>query len=346
MAARPPGQLGLHSQTWWDVRPSAQGDTIQRHGPRSRRTGIAAASPTAACGRIERPAEVHAGRAAGAAAARGMSATRSRRSSVDYRYAEQEGLIATSPAAHVRRPRLDYESHATGLDRNEVGAMLVAAGLASARDHALISLLALNGLRVSEAIGAEIEDLGLERGHRTLTILRKGGKVVIVPSRPARPGPSIWPSANAAKARSSSERTGDGSIDTRRDGSCAASPGGLESPSAWDPTPSATPSSPLRWTPVFRSATCKMPPATPTPVPPCAATGRECPSTARHLHRRHVPRRCQPLTPSARSGTRKRSRATLLCVVKGRRRMLAHQCWATRGEGTLLLGQGGRRGWR
>jgi integrase/recombinase XerD len=101
-----------------------------------------------------------------------------------YRYAEQEGLIAVSPAAHVRRPRLDYESHATGLDRNEVGAMLVAAGLAGARDHALISLLALNGLRVSEAIGADIEDLGLERGHRTLTILRKGGKVVTVPLAP------------------------------------------------------------------------------------------------------------------------------------------------------------------
>jgi len=101
-----------------------------------------------------------------------------------YRYAEQEGLIATPPAAHVRRPRLDYESHATGLDRNEVGAMLVAAGLASARDHALVSLLALNGLRVSEATGADIEDLGLERGHRTLTIQRKGGKVVTVPLAP------------------------------------------------------------------------------------------------------------------------------------------------------------------
>src|SRR4029453_8376992 len=54
-----------------------------------------------------------------------------------YRDAEQEGLIEYSPAVHVRRPRLDYESHATGLDRNEVGAMLVAAGLATARDHAL-----------------------------------------------------------------------------------------------------------------------------------------------------------------------------------------------------------------
>ncbi len=36
-----------------------------------------------------------------------------------------------------------------------------------------VSLLALNGLRVSEAIGADIDALGLERGHRTLTVLRK-----------------------------------------------------------------------------------------------------------------------------------------------------------------------------
>jgi integrase/recombinase XerD len=63
--------------------------------------------------------------------------------------------------------------------------MLVAAGLAGGRDHALISLLALNGLRVSEAIGADIEDLGVERGHRTLTIVRKGGKVVTVPASTA-----------------------------------------------------------------------------------------------------------------------------------------------------------------
>jgi site-specific recombinase XerD len=101
-----------------------------------------------------------------------------------YRYAEQEGLLERSPAAHVRRPRLDYESHATGLDRNEVGALLVAAGLAGARDHALVSLLAINGLRVSEALGADIDALGIERGHRTLTVLRKGSKVVTIPFAP------------------------------------------------------------------------------------------------------------------------------------------------------------------
>ena len=101
-----------------------------------------------------------------------------------YRYAVEEELLEHSPAAHVRRPRLDYESHAVALDRNELGALFVAGGLGSPAEHALISLLALNGLRVSEATGADIEHLGLERGHRTLTITRKGGKVVTIPLAP------------------------------------------------------------------------------------------------------------------------------------------------------------------
>jgi integrase/recombinase XerD len=48
----------------------------------------------------------------------------------------------------------------------------------------LVSLLALNGLRVSEATGADIEHLGLDRGHRTLIITCKGGKVVTIPLAP------------------------------------------------------------------------------------------------------------------------------------------------------------------
>jgi site-specific recombinase XerD len=48
-----------------------------------------------------------------------------------YRYAVEEELLEHSPAAHVRRPRLDDYSHAVGLDRKEVGAVLVAAGLGS-----------------------------------------------------------------------------------------------------------------------------------------------------------------------------------------------------------------------
>jgi len=37
---------------------------------------------------------------------------------------------------------------------------------------------------VSEATGADIENLGVERGHRTLVVTRKSGKVVTIPLAP------------------------------------------------------------------------------------------------------------------------------------------------------------------
>ncbi len=101
-----------------------------------------------------------------------------------YRYCVEEELLTHSPATNVRRPRLRHEATIRGLDRNELGAFLVQAGLSGARDHALACLLALNGLRVSEALGTNIADVGLERGHHTLRVRRKGGKTVIVPLAP------------------------------------------------------------------------------------------------------------------------------------------------------------------
>jgi integrase/recombinase XerD len=170
-----------------------------------------------------------------------------------YRYAVEEELPDHSPAAHVRRPRVDYESHATALDRNEVGALLVAAGLGAAAEYALISLLALNGLRVSEPTGAEIEHLGLERGHRTLIVTRKGGKVVTIPLAPR------------------TARAIDLAVGERPDGPlflAAAAPG---SASRSARTRCGTRSSPPMAE--FRCATCRKPPRTPTRAPPCATTG-------------------------------------------------------------------------
>jgi integrase/recombinase XerD len=93
-----------------------------------------------------------------------------------YRYCHVEGILERNPAANVRRPKVDVESRTLGLDRNELGGLLVQAGLGSARDHALISLLALNGLRISEARNADITSMDMDRGHRTLAIVRKGRK--------------------------------------------------------------------------------------------------------------------------------------------------------------------------
>jgi integrase/recombinase XerD len=48
-----------------------------------------------------------------------------------YRYAVEEDLLDHSPAAHVRRPRLDYESHATGWTAMSLARCWSPPGLAS-----------------------------------------------------------------------------------------------------------------------------------------------------------------------------------------------------------------------
>jgi integrase/recombinase XerD len=108
-----------------------------------------------------------------------------------YAYATDEGLIERSPAAKIRRPKVADDSQTTGLDRDQLRALLATArqravdGRGRAhRDLALLTLLGHNGLRIGEALGADATDLGTERGHRTLRITRKGGRratVVLAP---------------------------------------------------------------------------------------------------------------------------------------------------------------------
>jgi integrase/recombinase XerD len=181
-----------------------------------------------------------------------------------YKYAVEEELLEHSPAAHVRRPRLDYESHATALDRNELGAMLVAAGLGAPIEHALISLLALNGLRVSEATGADIEHLGLERGHRTLTITRKGGKVVTIPLAPRTARAIDLATGEHCTGPIFSPLTGSAWTGTAPGGSSAGPRTGPGSANRSARTRSGTHSSPPLWMPVCRCAMSKRPPLTRT----------------------------------------------------------------------------------
>ena len=126
-----------------------------------------------------------------------------------YRYCVEEQLIDHSPAVHVRRPKVSSESTRLGLDRNELGAFLVQAGLSGGNDHVLACLLGLNALRVSEACGADLGDLALANGHRTLRIVGKGNRPALIPLAPR--------TARAIDA-AVGERT-DGPLLSRRDGS-------------------------------------------------------------------------------------------------------------------------------
>jgi site-specific recombinase XerD len=100
-----------------------------------------------------------------------------------YKFAHIDGIISSNPAQYVRRPQV-HPTEARGLDRGEFGVFLFTAERFD-RDHAALAvLLGLNGLRVTEACETNVEDLGFERGHRTLKILGKGRKPATIPLVP------------------------------------------------------------------------------------------------------------------------------------------------------------------
>jgi integrase/recombinase XerD len=101
-----------------------------------------------------------------------------------YRYCVEEQLLEHSPAMHVRRPKVSQESTRLGLDRSELGALLVQAGLSGGNNHALACLLAINALRVSEACTADLADRALANGHRVVRIIGKGNQPALIPLAP------------------------------------------------------------------------------------------------------------------------------------------------------------------
>ena len=65
---------------------------------------------------------------------------------------------------------------------------------------------------------------GAERGHRTLTVLRKGGKLVTIPLAPRTARAIDLAIGERLDGRSSGARTGSGWIGTAPGGSSAGSP--------------------------------------------------------------------------------------------------------------------------
>jgi site-specific recombinase XerD len=107
-----------------------------------------------------------------------------------YRHLGEHDLVTTNPAAPVRRPTVDPDHTATvGLDRDQARALIAAAdadtGPARLRTAAAVRLLLHLGLRVDELAAANVADLGHDRGHRVLSITRKGGRRTTVPLPPA-----------------------------------------------------------------------------------------------------------------------------------------------------------------
>jgi integrase/recombinase XerD len=94
-----------------------------------------------------------------------------------YIYAVDARVIDANPAARAWRPDIDRDhSDTVALDVGEARALIAAAVADGPRSEAIVRLLLEVGLRVSEVATALVADLGSERGHRTTTVTRKGGR--------------------------------------------------------------------------------------------------------------------------------------------------------------------------
>jgi integrase/recombinase XerD len=109
-----------------------------------------------------------------------------------YRRARREGVVERNPLEDVDRPSVSKDSPQPYLSPGELGHLFALADRDGATTAALVALLA-RGLRVSEAVGADVEDLREMAGHRLLRVQRKGGAIVDVTLPPA-----LWARVEAA----------------------------------------------------------------------------------------------------------------------------------------------------
>ena len=108
--------------------------------------------------------------------ARGLSAIRS-----FYKYLLRENRIVEDPTLRIDNPKLGRKLPDT-LSESEVDALLAAPNTASAvgyRDRTMLELLYATGLRVTELVTLEMNDLNLRQG--VLRVMGKGGKERLVP---------------------------------------------------------------------------------------------------------------------------------------------------------------------
>lgn len=102
-----------------------------------------------------------------------------------YHFAVIDRYLPSNPAEFVRRPSVPRVSTTNGLSRSELLKILDIAQQTHPRDHALVCILGLNGIRIGELVALNIEDLSRQGGYVTLRITReKGGETPIIPLSP------------------------------------------------------------------------------------------------------------------------------------------------------------------
>ena len=125
-------------------------------------------------------AETYERRQASSSAARKLAAVRT-----FARYLRREELLEGNPGTLVPAPKVERRMPAH-MAVDEVRALLAAPDLTTPlglRDRAILELFYASGLRLSELVGLDLEDVNLS--SRMVRVLGKGGRERIVPFNPA-----------------------------------------------------------------------------------------------------------------------------------------------------------------
>ena len=102
-----------------------------------------------------------------------------------YRYAAAFGAIEADPFERVRLPRVYGHSAGTCLDRDDAAHFMEEATRRGGDERALCSVLVLCGLRVSEAVGLDVEDFTPGETPTARIASRKGDWCQVVSLSPA-----------------------------------------------------------------------------------------------------------------------------------------------------------------
>jgi integrase/recombinase XerD len=94
-----------------------------------------------------------------------------------YRYSVDERIITWDPTTRIASPTVDVtKQRCTFLPPVEFAALLKTAAAGKPMEAALLALIGLRGLRISEACGLDISNLDEVQGHRVIKYIGKGGK--------------------------------------------------------------------------------------------------------------------------------------------------------------------------
>ena len=102
-----------------------------------------------------------------------------------YAYLVGEDMLDASPAAHIKRPAVGDFAATAAMDTRQAARFAAAAETLGPMAYVAVRILLGRGLRATELVGLDVDDIVEHFGYLTITVTHKGGKRQELPLSPA-----------------------------------------------------------------------------------------------------------------------------------------------------------------